>query len=112
MRKGFDDTRAALDPDDQFVLVGPNGQSAFVLTSSFPQSLTLRETRLDSKIPAKVTILQEDFERLAISDRVQVTIPNFSTPSNISTTWTVLVIDSDPSDPLVDLTLVDLSDGT
>jgi len=97
----FLESRAFLDPSKQIILTGPNGQTAQVIATSFPQSKTLKEARLDAKLPVRVTMLNADLARLAIVDRSQVKIYGQS--------LTVIVIDSDPVDPLVDLTLSEFS---
>ena len=93
----FLETRAFLDPAKLIILTGPNGLTAQVVATSFPQSKTLKETHFDAKLPVRVTMLGTDFTRLAIVDRSVVKIYGQS--------LTVIVIDSDPVDPLVDLTL-------
>jgi hypothetical protein len=102
VQAAFLEARAILDPSLQVILTGPNGQTAQVVATSFPQSKTLKEARLDAKLPVRVTMLNVDLARLAIVDRSQVTI--------YGQTLTVIVIDSDPvDDPLVDLTLSEFS---
>jgi hypothetical protein len=97
----FAETLQTLDPDSLVILTGPNGQTAQVIATSFPQSKTLKESHLDAKLPARVTMFTADFTRLAIVDRSAVTL--YGQP------LTVIVIDSDPIEPLVDLTLSELS---
>jgi hypothetical protein len=97
VRAAFLESRSVLDPTAQVILTGPNGKTAQVIATSFPQSKTLKEARFDAKLPSRVTILQEDFVALAIADRSQVKIAG--------QTLTVIVIDTDPIDPLIDLTL-------
>ena len=101
IQDAFLETRTALDPDGQMILTGPNGQTAQVIATSFPQSLTLKEARMEAKLPARVTMLGTDFVRLAITDRSNVQIQG--------QTLAVVVIDTDPIDPLVDLTLTEFS---
>jgi riboflavin synthase alpha subunit len=100
-----DSARAAFIETRDFLggltLTGPNGLTAEVMAGSFPESQTLHDARYDSKIPARVTMLQEDFTRLAIVDRGKVGVAGLS--------LTVIVIDPDPADPLVDLTLTKFS---
>ena len=101
IRAAFIETRDFIDPSKTIVLTGPNGLTARVVSSSFPESELLKEERYDAKIPSRVTILQEDFNRLAIGDRSAVKIYGL--------TLTVIVIDQDPADPLIDLTLAKFS---
>jgi hypothetical protein len=72
--RAFTETLQTLDPSAQVILTGPNGQTAKVIATSFPQSKTLKEARLDAKLPVRVTMLNIDFVRLAIVDRSQVAI--------------------------------------
>lgn len=101
IQAAFLETCALLDPDAQMILTAPNGHTAQVIASSFPQSNTLKEARLDAKLPVSVTMLETDFDRLAITDRSTVKIQG--------QTLTVIVVDNDPVDPLVDLTLTQLA---
>lgn len=101
IQAAFLETLDVLDPAAQVLLTGPNGQTAQVISTSFPQSKTLKESHLDAKLPVRVTLLNADFVRLAIVDRSQVQI--------YGQTLTVIVIDNDPVDPLVDLTLTEFS---
>ena len=98
IQAAFLETRAALNP---IILTGPNGQTAQIIATSFPQSKTLKEARFDAKLPVRVTMLNTDFTRLAIVDRSNVQLYGQS--------LTVIVIDNDPVDPLVDLTLSEFS---
>ena len=100
IRAGFIEARRILDPEKKLLLTAPNTQTALVLSSSFPIVKILKEARFDEKIPVRVTMLQEDFVRLAIVDRCIVQI--------VGHKLSVIVIDKDdPVEPLVDLTLAE-----
>jgi hypothetical protein len=92
------EVRAALDP---VVLTGPNGKTAQVIPTSFLQSKILSEASYDSKLPAVVELLREDYKALAIKDRSTVQIYGLS--------LTVTVIGDDPLDPIIALTLTQFS---
>jgi hypothetical protein len=101
IQAAFLDTCAKTDPNGQVLLTGPNGQTAQVIATAFAQSKTLKEARLDAKLPVHVTILGSDLVRLAIVDRAQVKI--------YGQTLTVVVIDSNQIEPLVNLTLTEFA---
>ena len=97
IQRGFLETRDLLGPAPNLILTGPNGKTARVLSTSFPKSQTLKEASLDAKLPATVSLLTTDATRLAIVDRSIVGI--------LGQKLTVIVIDTDPADPLTTLTL-------
>ena len=98
---GFSETLQVLDPTKAVTIIGPNGQSAQAIVSTFVQSETLKAADLENKLPAVVQMWATDFTRLAIVDRSEVMVAGHK--------LTVMAIGNDAADPTVQLTLTQLS---
>jgi hypothetical protein len=101
LRAAWLESRQFLDPEQKITLTAANGQKALGIATSFVSSKELKAASYADKIPAAIELLREDFARLALADRSDLTVA--------ARTLTITHIGDDPIDPCVQLTVVHLS---